>query len=432
MKKRSMGKYTILKDPRVDKYIDKYLEGVVEAILSNLSGIRSIILAGGFGKGEGSVLVNNGSVKPLRDMDLVILFREKTPSTVLIKNLQEKLQDKFCSKNVDDEYYLMGDLIPDIKATTLESINSFPDIFTYDLKKCKIIYGEDVRSKIKWNLEDIPLRTNARALFQKAIALIGAFHVEYLDGEIPPHFRESFLRETSRAYIEICVGLCLLAKRYDPSSIQRLDILREIYEKEFPDLYEIVPDLVDKVETSTRYKLDPANNTIDVNLLEYWFETRDDLGEVIKFYFSEYLNIPFRNWAQFATSIESHLTKEYYLPVIAAFLKNKNAPTNSLVLSFSNLLFNIKENIEYSRLAFRNRHLSIPLLYGISSPAIKVLSTTPLVLFSINRDKTLNSIYINMALKKLKFAKLNKKRHKDLWEEARSRFLNVVFSVNMI
>jgi len=333
---------------------------------------------------------------------------------------------------VGDEYYLLNDLVPEIKATTLQRINSFPDIFTYDLKKCKVIYGEDLRSKIKWNLKDLPLRTNARALFQKAIALIGVFHSEYLNGEIPLPLRDSFLRETSRAYIEICVGLCLLAKQYDSSCIRRLEILREIYRREFSDLYEKIPDLVEKVDASTRYKLDPANNRISVNLLDYWFETRDDLGEVIRYYYSKYLNLSFENWVQFATALEMNLTKKYYLPVIDAFLRNKNLPANYFILNLSNLLFNIKENLDYSRLALRDRHLSIPLLCGISSPAIKVFSITPMVLFFINRDGSINSQYIDMVLRKLKFVKLNKKKHKNVWEEVRSKFLEVVFSVNMI
>ena len=426
-----VGKYTIHEDLRVDEYIDRYLERVVEALLESVSGIRSIILAGSFGKGEGSVLVNGETVKPLRDFDLCVVFREKVPPRDLIKNIRKRMQDRFGSIKVHD-YYLMGDLIAEIGATTLENINSFPDIGTYDLKKCKVIYGEDIRSEIKWDLKDLPLRTNARALFQKAIALVGAFRSEYLNGEIPSHLKDSFLRETSRAYIEICVGLCLLAKRYDSSCIRRFEIVREIYRKEFLGLYERVPDLVSKIEASTKYKLDPATNRMNVNLLDYWFETRDDLGEAIKYYCNKYLGIPFENWMQFATSLETSLTKEYYLPVINAFLKNRNLPTDFFFLRFFNLLFNIKENVEYSRLAISNQRLSIPLFCGIASPAIKVFSTAPLILFSINRGGSIKSEYVDTALRKLRFVKLEKKKHENIWEEGRSKFLKAVFSVNMI
>lgn len=428
-----MGKYTILQDPRVDEYIDKYLESVVEALFESIprSHVRSIILGGSFGKGEGSVVVDNQGVKPLRDFDLCIVYRGKRPPRDFVKNLQKKLEHRFCSAT-DPDYHLMGDLIPEIGVTTLENINSLPDIGTYDLKKCRVIYGEDVRTKIKWNLKDLPLRTNARALFQKAIALIGCFHTKYLNGKIPPHFKDSFLRETSRTYIEICVGLCLLAKKYDSSCIRRLEILKEIYRKEFQFLYRRIPDLLDKIEASTKYKLNPVNNKMTVDLLDYWFKTREDLGEAIKYYFSRYLNMSFNNWMQFAHSLEANLTKEYYLPVINAFSKNRNFPANYFFSRILNLLFNIKENAEYSRLAFRDRHISMPSLYGISSPTIKIFSTVPLILFSIDRDEKINFEYVNMALRKLRFVKLEKKRHKNEWEEARSKLLKAVFSVNMI
>lgn len=427
-----MGKYTILNDPRVDEYIDNFLKRLVETLLRSVSGVRSIILAGSFGKGEGSVLVDDHSVKPLRDIDIVVVFRGKVPSMELIKNLQERLQNKFCSLKAHDEYYLMSDLVPEIKATTLENINSFPDIFTYDLKQCKILYGEDIRSQIKWDLKDLPLRTNARALLQKATALIGVFHGNYLNKEIPTHLNESFLRETSRAYIEIGVGLCLLAKQYHWSCVRRLEILREIYKEKFLDLYERIPYLVEKIEASTKYKLDPANNKMNVNPLNYWFETRDDLGEVLKYYFGKYLNVSFKNWMQFATSLEKHLTNEYYLPVIDAFLKNRSLPESRPLLKLLNVLFNIKENIEYSRISVKKGHLSLPLLNGITSPAIKVLSTAPLFLFSINRDRSINFEYLDAVSRKLGFVKRKMGKSENAWEEARSKFLEVVFSVNMI
>lgn len=427
-----MGKYTVLEDPRIDEYIDRYLERVVETIFECIprTHIRSIILAGSFGKGDGSVIVDDQGVKPQRDFDLGIIMRGKIPPRYVVELLQKRLADKFCSIT-DPDYHLMGDLIPEIGVTTLDNINSLPDISTYDLKNCKIIYGDDIRSKIIWELKDLPLRTNGRALFQKGIALIGAFRSEYLSEGIPPQLRTSFLRETSRAYIEICVGLCLLAKRYDSSCLKRLDTLKKIYRPEFKELYKKVPHLIDKIELSTKYKLDPANNAIDVDLLNYWFETRDDLGEVMKFYFGRYLNIHFENWIQFSACIEKKMATEYYIPVVNAFLKNKNLPTNLFISSLANLIFNAKENIEYTLSSIKNGYLSLPLLLSISSPAIKAFSIVPLLLFSVAPDKKIDYKYVNLALKKLRFVK-SENSELDPWTEARHKFLKLVFSTNMI
>jgi predicted nucleotidyltransferase len=426
-----MGKYTILRDPRVDKYIDLYLERVVEALLAKMQGIRSIILGGSYGKGEGSVLVDGKSVKPLRDFDIWVIFGERRSRDPFVEKIERELRERFATAS-DQDYYLTGDLIPEIHATTLESINSLPDITTYDLKKCRLLYGEDIRPKVKWDLKDLPLRTNARALFQKAIAMIGAFHSEYLKNEIPAGLRASFLRETSRAYIEICTGLCLLAHRYDTSSIRRMEIVREIYKKQFHDLYEKIPDLVDKIETSTKHRIDPANNVICADPLDYWFETRKDLGEAIKYYFSKYLSLRFENWIQFSASLEKSLTREYYLPVIKAFLENRNLPSRRLLVGCLNLLFNIKVNLDYSRAAATAGRFSMPLLNGVSSPAIRVFSTAPLILFAFTHSGRTNFEYVEIALKKLSFVKTDERRDVNGWDEARLKFLRLVFSVNLI
>jgi hypothetical protein len=428
-----MGKYTVLEDPQIDEYIDCYLERVVHTIFEYIPRvhIRSIILGGSFGKGDGSVIVDALGVKPQRDFDLGIIMRRRVPPVYVVELLKKRLANKFCSIT-DPDYHLMGNLIPEIKITTLENINSLPDISTYDLKNCKIMYGEDIRSKIVWELKDLPLRTNARALFQKGIALIGAFRRKYLSEGIPPQLRTSFLRETSRAYIEICVGLCLLAKRYDSSCSKRLDTLKKIYRSDFKELCKAVPHLIDKTELSTKYKLDPSNNEINVDPINYWFETRDDLGEVMKFYFCRYLGIPFENWMQFSTCLERNLTQEYYIPVITSFLKNKNISPNSYVSSFANIVFNARENMAYTWLNIKKGHLSLPLLKNMSSPSIKAFTVVPLLLFSITPENKINSEYVNLALKKLSFVKTKANPAEDAWSKARRKLLKLVFSTNMI
>ena len=51
-----MGKFTILKDSRVDSLVEAHLKIAIKEI-NKIDGVRSIILVGGFGRGEGSILV---------------------------------------------------------------------------------------------------------------------------------------------------------------------------------------------------------------------------------------------------------------------------------------------------------------------------------------------------------------------------------------
>lgn len=426
-----MGKYTILEDPRIDEFIDSYLKRIVKLILKCIppKNIRSIVLAGSFGKGEGSVVVNDQCIEPLRDFDICIILRERLPDS-LCSSYAHLLRKLTYNTIVDSDYPLMGNMIPEIKMTTLEDINSLPDITTYDLKFCKILYGEDIRPKIIWDIQDIPLRTNARALFQKGIALIGVLRSEYLHKGVPPHLRASFLREVSRVYIEISTGLCLLAKRYHPSCLKRLEILKEILPIEFKEFYEKVPYLLERIELSTKYKVDPTNNPINVEPLDFWFKARDDLGEMIKFYLERWLNIDFNNWIDFSAHIERKMAKEYYLPIIKTFLQKRKLPTNSIFLYFSNFMFNIRENVFYFLSEIKRNNLSLPLPLHIS-PAIKVFSVVPLLLFAVSSNKKINYQYVNIALKKLKFVKPQRKESNP-WNQARHKLLRLVFSINMI
>jgi hypothetical protein len=429
-----MGKYTFTDSVRVDAYIDEYLNRVIDSIFNYFprQQVRSILLAGSYGKGEGSVLLTENYVKPLRDFDICIIVpKGKIPSALFVKNLQNKLRAKFSSIS-DYSYQLTGDQLPEISITTLENINSLPDIASYDLKKCKILYGEDIRPQIKWDINDIPLRTNGRALFQKLIALIGAFHSEYLDSGVPEDLQPSFTRETSRIYIEICTGLCLLSKVYDSSAVNRLNSLRRIYRRDFRELCNKIPDLVDKVEASTLYKLDPSKCSITNDPIDYWFNTRKDLGLAIQYYFERYLGIPFSGWESFCAILERRLKESYYLPVVSAFFENKSIKLSGSQLRFLNLLFNIRENLAYSEQTLKKGSFSLSILKGLSSPSIKVFVVSPLILFAINRSGKINEEYVKLALKKLNFVKQNNQPFQNRWNEARSKLLDLVFSINMI
>ena len=175
-----MGIYTIHNDPLIDQQIESRLNKIVDILVKNLPNVQSIILTGGFGKGEGSVRISNGRVTPLRDFDLVVVFKKSIPRREVTK-VQRMLS---CESNAIENYKYNQEFCLDISATTLDNINLFPDAITYDFKASKVIYGIDLRSKIKWDSKEIPLRSGARLLFNKSTALLGSFSLNYLTGRI--------------------------------------------------------------------------------------------------------------------------------------------------------------------------------------------------------------------------------------------------------
>ena len=226
-----MGTYTIYDDPRVDQQIESRVNEVVDILTRNLPGVDSIILTGGFGKGEGSVRISGETITPLRDFDLVVVLKRAVPWN-RVRKVQKLLG---CDSSTTEGYKYNQEFCLDLSVITLDKINLLPDVTTYDYKHSKVIYGDDIRSRIKWDAKDIPLRSGARLLFQKSTALIGAFSSAYIIGGVTHPNVDVFLRETSKVYVEISGALCVLARKYDSHCLKRVDILKETYERSFPE-----------------------------------------------------------------------------------------------------------------------------------------------------------------------------------------------------
>ena len=160
-----MGKFTIHNNLLIEKEIGTRINTIVDTLNEEIPNITSIILTGGFGRGEGSVKITGEHIVPLRDFDFVLIFKKTIPWNC-IRNAKDILDNELNSKS---DYKYNQKFSIDISATTLDRINLFPDISTYDLKVGQIVYGDDIRLKIKWTEKDIPLRSGARLLFQKLI-----------------------------------------------------------------------------------------------------------------------------------------------------------------------------------------------------------------------------------------------------------------------
>mgnify|MGYP001609228625 CR=1 FL=1 len=89
-----MGKYTDFNE-KVDDYIKKnYLDKIVASFVRDCKPI-SIILFGGFGKGEGSLQVTDGKPVPFNDFDLYIVTEKKLSADELKTSLPNEFLDAF-------------------------------------------------------------------------------------------------------------------------------------------------------------------------------------------------------------------------------------------------------------------------------------------------------------------------------------------------
>ena len=423
-----MGKYTHLDDPRVDAYIDERLKTIVNSFVQGAPGIRSILLTGSYGRGEGSAIVTATGVTLLRDFDLVLLFHKRVPRKE-VASISDRLERMFCPPR-DASYHYMDDFSLDVKPSTLARANLLPDMGLYDMRFCPVLYGEDIRLLINCRLEDIPLRSGARGLISKGIAMAGSMHVDYLRSGVPSDLRANFLRETSRAYFVAAEALTLLLGCYDHRAWRRLALLEERRSQELAGLLKKVPDLLDKIERAIRFKLDPAHNPINDDPIAYWFTTRDDLGEIWRFFFAKYLGTEAQDWDSFSQQLERSLGRQYYLPLIETGLRTRRIPYNNSLLRILNYAWGLGYNGQYAWKQFRIQgRLVWPWSNGYYTPGVEVFVTVPLLLFGLNRDGSIISRYIDTVERKLQFAQVEQQQPHS-WERARSRLMWAVFSAS--
>lgn len=73
----------------------------------------------------------------------------------------------------------------DIASTTIDSLNLYRDVFSYELKEANtLLYGKDARDQIAWTSQDVPVASGLRLLFQKFVGLIGYSREDYLLGPV--------------------------------------------------------------------------------------------------------------------------------------------------------------------------------------------------------------------------------------------------------
>lgn len=142
--------YTEHHNYNIDSQISQHMQIITHEILRSFGKVDSIILAGGFGRGEGTIkFLSNEKIKPLKDYDLFIIS-DNNISSREYSNLMDTIYAKL---DIDPLARLSA--APGIFSITLQIIPKKkldrlpPDISTIDLKfASKVIYGKDLRTKI--------------------------------------------------------------------------------------------------------------------------------------------------------------------------------------------------------------------------------------------------------------------------------------------
>ena len=374
-------KYTQL-SAEVNNKVQEHLDVVKEEILKAIPNTISIILYGGFGRGEGSVKVVGKDVMPANDYDIYVITKKRVDDEILdgiAKTVAKRLGKKgieFHSfskeQTIKDSFYL------DLKCLTTDQLRKlFPMIRYYELRNSTtIIYGEDVRKLIPdYHVNDIPLAEGIRILLNRMTHL-----VEYLSLE-GKHDEEVLAYFCAKAYIDSCTALLILSRKYVPYYRERAEIFSKNYKEDFPELYKKFPDLDKKILKYTKWKLN-FNGLPEKDVMKFWYESRQSIFEVTKYYIGKCLNIEINDEEDLSRAIRA-IGGVYYTPYLKIFLKDKFGISYgaSLMRPCLNLYFKflyflrLKEKKIYSRI-----------FLNLNAPDLLIFSALPYIIFALNSN----------------------------------------------
>lgn len=400
-----MGKYTVYNSEKIDDTIDGYLKIIVEEVKSSVdaNNLVSIILIGGFARGEGSITPDKEKVHLMNDFDIFIIT--KSPLSIDLKQLSLQCLQKCGIKSnfsFEKSTGVMQFYI-DFRNMTLEELGQVaPFIKYYEIRNsARVIYGENVLNLIpNYNLSDIPLEEGLRHMFNR-LSLLAEYLAPSYSSKNPEEQRTA-LFFIGKCYLSIAEALLLYSGDFLCSYRKRAQVFSAVYRKKFPQLWEKIPDLDKKVHFHTLLKLKPLEKNFDITKL--WFEARDDTLRVIEFYINQIYNkkISSENRIVFSKSVEKILRKNLFQKYLFWYLKLRKIP----LIKFTKILnlpaqwyFNYIFLKEMSRLTGKS---NLRLLFSFTDPGIKLYSSAILCLSSIDNNLEINKSTYLAASRKLR------------------------------
>lgn len=397
-----MGRFTIQDNKLVDEKIQEDMELICKCVLKYINPV-SILLIGSFGRGEGSVLIEDNKIFPLKDYDILIVSNSNLLSSVKLQQVNDELYTALNYSLPKDRIYLFSDFVITIEQTVVENLRTFAHIAVYDIKMgSQLLFGRDIRNEIPLSIEDIPSSSELHVLFMKTIGLLGQFSSTYLINPPDTHKKIYIMYECGKTYIEIGTALCLFSKKYCPRYLKRSESFVKIFNENLFDLEQKIPNLPDKIMYYTKLKLIPDINEYNhMNYITLWFETRNDLRTIINYLFEKKYGMSDIDLIKSSKIYYHEMKKNYYKETIIFFLKHKFGISNSLVSVSLNFLYQKYFSLMYVIDLYQKSKMLYPKAL-LESPLQKVFSLSILLLFSLNEDGSLNSDLFSMFEEELK------------------------------
>lgn len=408
-------KYTQDKRKFIEEDLNKKMAVIVKIIKKRIKDTKSIVLAGGFGRGEGSVIVEDGIVYPINDFDMFAITKQGHKEET-INNIAQEAAKKIGKLGIPSFVVFNKYKIPslysffyiDLKVIPLKRLKELPPMARYyELRNAsQTVYGDNLIKKIpKFEVKNIPLAEGIRLLMNRMSHMIEFFYPQFITKKTARAAHEIFLLHAIKTYLASCTSLLLLSGKYKPSYRERLEILKRTFDRDFKVLKEIIPDFPKKVKEFTDLKLNMDFNAYKDDDLELWEVSRYYIGEVVKYFLSKFSGQGIKNWENFSAVLRNKTWQKYYSPYIQYFInkKFKIGIKNKLFLTLASILAQLYLNLIYFiRIKKYHKNIYFRCLFKLRSPELTFFSAAPLILYSLEPNGKVNLEMLNKGKNILK------------------------------
>jgi len=376
-------RYTV--SDKANKKIQQDMDFIVNEIRRIDPQVISIILTGGFSRGEGPVKIDGGNILPYNDYDIQIVSEKKFSkrnadriSVEISKKLGYRGIENFYpfkkeEQRIDNNFYI------DLKWDTIEDLKALlPRIRNYELRNdSKIIYGKDIRKIIpNFSLKEMPLSEGAKLLLDRMSQLIEYYSTE---GNYEQECLSYFIQQ---AYVAACTSLLLLSGKYKIGYKNSMEILLDTYETDFPELFKEIPNLHYKIRDYVHWKIDPKKPKIE-DVEEEWFIVKENMLKISMYFFSRFLDKKINTIKDLSNAIIG-MQDKFYIPYLNDIVKSKIGFKSDIIsrslVPFVKLILIKKYKERLMEIEGKKMDM------GFRSPDLSIFGALPFIVNSINRD----------------------------------------------
>lgn len=387
MERRPVTGYTESGDPATEQALSEAMTQIVDEIVGHLHPV-SLILIGSFGRGEVTAAVNDGKLRCLSDVDIILITNR-----YVSKGILDRLSSELSRKTGLEVGIANGSPEMRLHMAMYKLFHKAwrPSIDDYDMKYgSRVLHGKDYLAEMPdFNPQDIPVWEGLRLIFNRMIEALAYFSGDVTNVYLSEEEEQRLLSATSKIILACQDALLLSVGKYHHSYRVRNGMFQQLLPVHFSQLNNELPRFSSLAVAATDHKLRP-DRAYSGDVITFWFEAKETCDGVFRYIMEKQMNITFGSYAEFQQKYLRHpsTVKEYYRGLMALPL-------------YQNLRSAVK-------MAFLFHRLPPLTIIATRRPwAQLIYSTIPLLYFATARDGSIDESYLDRCRQSLAFNQLN-------------------------